>query len=153
MNAPYTNHGTTGMKPSLSLVPVALIAALSGCATAPAQPTVQMRPIESYPHLDCQQLSIELVAIGTWEQHQANAETYMQRSASFMSSLDMLTDILGAVGSQVDPSMASLYQANAQSGKLATAQVEASQSEAATHKAGLAKRRAALGQLHTIKRC
>lgn len=141
------------MKHAFPLSPLVLSALLAGCATAPSQPTVQMRPIQNYAYLECPQISIELSAVSTWEQHHADTEAYMQKTASFMSSMDMLSGMLGAIGGQLDPSMASIYQASAQNDKLTTAQVEASQAESAAHKAGLAKRRAALEQLYAIKKC
>lgn len=126
---------------------------LAGCATAPAEPTVQMSPIASYANMNCQQLNTELGAVSTWENHHADMNTYMQDTSSFMQSMDVIGAVLGAVGSAVDPSMSGVYQANIQSSTLATAQVESSQAQAAAHQAGMAKRRGALGKLMAIKSC
>lgn len=141
------------MKHSLTITPLMLTAFLCGCASAPAEPTAQMRPIENYAYMDCQQLNLELGAVSTWEQHHTDMKTYMEGQASFMKSMDTVGALLGAIGSSVDPSMSSLYEANTKSSTLATAQVENSQAQAAAHQAGLAKRRNALGKLMEIKGC
>lgn len=141
------------MKNTLAITTVAITTLLAGCATAPSEPTAQMRPIENYAYMDCQQLNLELGAVSSWEQHHAEMNTYMQSQASFMKSMDTVGALLGAIGSSVDPSMASLYEANTKSSTLATAQVENAQAQAATHQAGLSKRRNALGKLMEIKGC
>lgn len=141
------------MKHVFTIATVTITSCLAGCATAPAEPTAQMRPIENYAYMDCQQLNIELGAVSTWEKHHTDMNTYMQDQASFMQSMDVIGAVLGAVGSAVDPSMSGVYQANTKSSTLATAQVESSQAQAAAHQAGLAKRRGALGNLMAINGC
>lgn len=136
-----------------SLVAIAATCALAGCATAPPEPTAQMRPVNHYANMDCRQLNSELVAVSTWERHHADMNAYMEDQASFMKSMDAIGAVLGAVGSAVDPSMSSMYQANTKSSTLATAQVENSRTQAAAHQAGLAKRREAIGQMLDIKGC
>ena len=75
------------MKHSLTITPLMLTAFLCGCASAPAEPTAQMRPIENYAYMDCQQLNLELGAVSTWEQHHTDMKTYMEGQASFMKSM------------------------------------------------------------------
>ena len=135
------------------LAAIAALCALAGCATAPPAPTAEMRPVGHYATMDCRQLQSELNAVSAWERHHTEMNAYMEDQASFMKTMDALGAVLGAVGSAVDPSMSGMYQANTKSSSLATAQVESSQSQAAAHQAGLAKRQVALGQLMSIKGC
>lgn len=141
------------MKRPLVITVVAIISLLSGCATAPAEPMVQMQSVESYADMSCQQLSSELKVVGMWEQHHAEMNTYMEDSASFMQSMDVISAVLGAVGSAVDPSMAGMYQANTKASSLSTAQVETAQGKAEALHAQMAKRRSVLRQVMAIKRC
>ncbi|MDZ4124979.1 MAG: hypothetical protein U1E02_12490 [Hydrogenophaga sp.] len=141
------------MKHVLTIATVTITAFLAGCATAPAEPTAQMSPIDNYANMDCQQLNTELKAVSTWENHHTDMNTYLKDTSSFMQTMDVIGAVLGAVGSAVDPSMSGMYQANTKSSTLATAQVESSQAQAAAHQAGLAKRRSALGKLMAINGC
>lgn len=141
------------MKHSNIFMPLLLATLLGGCATAPPQPSVQMRPIESYASLDCQQMGDELSSVGTWQQHHADTNAFMEKQASSMRMMDGLSAVLTAVGSAVDPSMAGMYEENNKSSALATAQTENAQAQAAVHQSGLAKRKLALRQLFAIKEC
>lgn len=138
---------------TLTIAAAAITSILAGCAIAPAEPAVQMQPVESYADMSCQQLNSELGAVGMWEQHQAEMNTYMKDSASSMQSIDILVAALGAVGAAVDPSMAGMYQANTQASAQSTAQVETAQGKAEALQAQMAKRRSVLGQVMAIKQC
>lgn len=141
------------MNHSKTVFPLLLAVLLGGCATAPPEPVVQMRPIDSYANLDCQQMSTEIAAVGTWQQHHSDMNAFMEKQASSMRMMDGLGSILTAVGSAVDPSMAGMYEESNKSSALATAQTENAQAQAAAHQAGLAKRQTALKQLFAIKGC
>ncbi|MDQ8037264.1 MAG: hypothetical protein REI12_07575 [Pedobacter sp.] len=141
------------MKYSRMVMPLLLATMLGGCATAPPEPSVQMRPIESYANLDCQQMGSEITAVSTWQQHYTDTNVFMEKQASSMRIMDTFGSVLTAVGSAVDPSMAGMYQESNKSSALATAQTENAQAQAATHQAGLSKRQSALKQLFAIKGC
>ncbi|HEY1057783.1 MAG TPA: hypothetical protein VGE55_03515 [Limnobacter sp.] len=95
----------------------------------------------------------ELETVTAWQRHHTEMNAYMEDQASFMRTLDVFSTALTAVGSVVDPSMASIYQETNKSNALSTAQTENAQAQAAVHQQGVSKRQEALRQLLVIKGC
>ena len=124
-----------------------------GCATAPVQPTMQMRSIDGYSAFECADIRSELETVGSWEQYHSSMQDYQKSEAESMKMWSGIGAIMGAVANQYDPSSASTFDAMQQSDAASIAHVETSAQQAAEHQAGMSKRRSVLERMLAIKGC
>jgi hypothetical protein len=137
--------------PRLTLL--ALLAFLAGCATAPQPPATQMGPIESYVSMNCTQLGAERDRVNAWQKHYTELNAFNAEEVSSMRTIGAFGSFITALGSVVDPSMASMYSENQKSSDLATSQMENAQAKAAVQEQGITNRQTALKQVMALRKC